>query len=44
MAKRRHSEEAMLRLLREAESGETVVEVCRKHGINLTCPRILIHS
>jgi putative transposase len=23
-----------LRVLREAESGETVVEVCRKHGIS----------
>ena len=34
MAKRGHSEEAILRVLREAESGETVVEVCRKHGIS----------
>ena len=32
MAKRGHSEEEILRVLREAESGETVVEVCRKHG------------
>jgi putative transposase len=34
MAKRGHSQEEILRLLREAESGDTVVEVCRKHGIS----------
>jgi putative transposase len=34
MAKRGHSEEDILRVLREAESGDTVVEVCRKHGIS----------
>lgn len=34
MSKRGHSEEEILRALREAESGETVVEVCRKHGIS----------
>ena len=34
MAKRGHSEEEILRVLREAESGESVVEVCRKHGIS----------
>jgi putative transposase len=34
MAKRGHSEEEILRVLREAESGDTVVEVCRKHGIS----------
>ena len=34
MAKRGHSEEQILRVLREAESGDTVVEVCRKHGIS----------
>ncbi len=34
MAKRGHSEEEILRVLREAESGETVVELCRKHGIS----------
>jgi putative transposase len=34
MARRGHSEEEILRVLREAESGETVVEVCRKHGIS----------
>jgi putative transposase len=34
MARKGHSEEAILRVLREAESGETVVEVCRKHGIS----------
>jgi hypothetical protein len=31
MAKRGDSEEEILRVLREAESDETVVEVCRKH-------------
>jgi len=34
MAKKGHSEEEIPRVLREAESGETVVEVCRKHGIS----------
>jgi putative transposase len=34
MARRGHSEEQILRVLREAESGETAVEVCRKHGIS----------
>lgn len=34
MARRGHSEEEILRVLREAESGDTVVEVCRKHGIS----------
>ena len=34
MARRGHNEEAILRVLREAESGETVVEICRKHGIS----------
>ena len=34
MAKKGHSEEEILRVLREADSGETVVEVCRKHGIS----------
>ena len=34
MARKGHSEEAILRVLREAESGKTVVEVCRKHGIS----------
>jgi putative transposase len=34
MARRGHGEEAILRVLREAESGDTVVEVCRKHGIS----------
>jgi putative transposase len=33
MATRGHNEEAVLRVLWEAESGETLVEVCRKHGI-----------
>ncbi len=34
MAKKGHSEEEILRVLREAESGSTVVEICRKHGIS----------
>lgn len=34
MARKGHSEKEILRVLREAESGETVVEVCRKHGIS----------
>jgi putative transposase len=34
MAKRGHTEEEILRVLREAETGETVVQVCRKHGIS----------
>jgi putative transposase len=34
MAKRGHSEEAILRVSREAESGATVVEICRRHGIS----------
>jgi putative transposase len=34
MGKKGHTEEEVLRVLREAESGETVVEVCRKHGIS----------
>ncbi len=34
MAKKGHSEEEILRVLREPESGTTVVEVCRKHGIS----------
>jgi putative transposase len=34
MGKRGHSEEEILRVLREAESGSTVVEICRKHGIS----------
>jgi len=34
MAKRGHTEEEILRVLREAESGDTVVDICRKHGIS----------
>lgn len=34
MARKGHSEEQILRVLREAEAGEIVVEVCRKHGIS----------
>jgi putative transposase len=34
MGKKGHSEEEIVRVLREAESGDTVVEICRKHGIS----------
>jgi putative transposase len=34
MAKRGHTEEEILRVLGEAESGDTVVDICRKHGIS----------
>ena len=34
MGKKGHSEGEILRVLREAESGDTVVEICRKHGIS----------
>jgi putative transposase len=34
MAKRGHTEEEILRVLREAEAGTTVVEIGRKHGIS----------
>lgn len=34
MGRKGHSGEEILRILRETESGETVVEVCRKHGIS----------
>jgi len=34
LARKGHSEEEILRVLRGAESGETVVEICRKHGIS----------
>ncbi len=34
MARKGHSEEEILRILREAESGAAVVEICRKHGIS----------
>ncbi len=34
MGKRGHTEEEILRVLREAESGDTVVGICRKHGIS----------
>ena len=34
MGKRGHSEKEILRVLREAESGDTVAEICCKHGIS----------
>jgi hypothetical protein len=37
MAKQRHSEEGILRSLRETKSGDrVVVEVCRTHGIQVS--------
>ena len=34
MGKKGHTEEEILRVLREAEPGDTVVELCRKQGIS----------
>ena len=34
MAKKGHSEEQILRALRQAESGTRVADVCREHGIS----------
>jgi putative transposase len=34
MGRKGHNEEEILRIVREAESGEAVIEVCRKHGIS----------
>ena len=34
MGKRGHSEEEILRVLRRRSLGDTVVEICRKHGIS----------
>jgi putative transposase len=34
MPKKGHSEEEILRALRQAESGATVKEICREHGIS----------
>jgi putative transposase len=34
MPKKGHSEEQILRALRQAESGTTVKEICREHGIS----------
>ncbi len=34
MPRRRHSDEQMLRALRQVESGTKVAEVCREHGIS----------
>jgi len=33
MARRRHTEEQILRILKEHEAGGKVPEVCRRHGI-----------
>jgi len=42
MAKKGHSEEEILRALREAESGETVVEVCRKQRDQPPFPSMIV--
>ena len=34
MPKKGHSEEQILRALRQAESGTKVSEICREHGIS----------
>ena len=34
LGKRGHTEQEILGVLREVESGDTVVEICRKHGIS----------
>ena len=34
MKKKRFSEEQIVRILKEAESGKSVVEVCRAHGVS----------
>jgi putative transposase len=34
MGKKGHSEKEILRVLREAEPGDMVVEICREHGIS----------
>jgi putative transposase len=34
MPKKGHSEEQILRALRQAENGTTVKEICREHGIS----------
>ena len=39
MGKRGHAQEEILRVLREAEAGLTVVEVCHKHA---SVSRVLI--
>lgn len=33
MPRKQHSEEQIIQILREANSGKTVDEVCREHGI-----------
>ena len=35
MAKKGHAKEEILRVLREAESGATVIECCRKHAMSV---------
>lgn len=36
MARRRYKEEQIIRILKEAESGISAAEICRKHGIAVT--------
>ena len=35
MKRKRHTEEAIIGMLREAEAGMPVKDVCRKHGVSL---------
>jgi len=34
MGRKRHSEEQIIRILKEAETGMKTVEICRKYGIS----------
>jgi len=34
MARKRHTEEQIIKVLRQAESGAKVADVCREHGIS----------
>jgi putative transposase len=34
MARRRHTEEQIIRILKESEAGAKTAELCRKHGIS----------
>ena len=36
MARRRYKEEQIIRILKEAESGISAAEICRKYGIAVT--------
>ena len=36
MPKRRHTEEQIITILREADAGAPIAELCRRHGISAT--------